>query len=282
LPRGRRQKPAASEGQEASIRPFWSGTITFALVSIPVNLFPANRDSHIPLRTLGPDGQPLKREYYSAETGTDVESGETVRGFETERGKYVTVTDEELERLEPEKSRDIDLRLFVKREEIPQLYFRRAYYLTPSAGAEKPYRLLSETMERTGRAGIATFVMRGKEYLVAIFADAGLLTAQTLRFTDEIRSPKDLGLTGKKKPPPRTMLRRFESAIAKQTKKSIDLKEMHDEYAVALLKMIEKKAARQKDVVAAEGSRRKPAHVVDLMEVLKQSLGEKTKSRKAA
>ena len=112
---------------------------------------------------LGPKGQPLKREYVGAETGTDLDRSATARGFEIGKGKYVTVSEEELERLAPEKSRDIDLRLFVAREEVSPVYFERAYFLTPADKSGKAYRLLAETMERKERVGIATFVMHGKE-----------------------------------------------------------------------------------------------------------------------
>jgi len=89
--------------QESTTRPIWSGTITFGLVSIPVNLFPASRSGHVALRMLGPEGTPLSRRYFSPKTGKDLESDEMVRGYEIGKEKYVVVTDEELERLEPEK-----------------------------------------------------------------------------------------------------------------------------------------------------------------------------------
>ena len=266
--------------REASVRPFWSGTISFGLVSVPVNLFPATRDSRVTLRMLGPDGEPLKREYVAADTGKELETAETVRGFETAKGKYVTVTGEELERLAPEKSRDIDLRLFVPRDEISPMYFNRAYFLTPADKSAKAYRLLAETMQRNERAGVATFVMHGKEYLIAIFAEQGILCAETLRFADEIRKPVDIGLPKKGKVSA-AIVRKFEKAIAGSEKKAIDPKEMRDEYAAAMLRLIEKKSAQHKDVVETE-TRRRPAKVVDLMEVLKQSLGQSKKPKRAA
>jgi len=231
---------------------------------------------------LGNDGEPLKREYVSGESGQDLESSETVRGYETAKGKYITVTDEELERLAPEKSRDIDLRLFTPRNEISPLYFNKAYFLTPAGKSAKAYLLLAATMERTGRAGVATFVMSGKEHLVAIFADHGILRAETLRFHDEIRRPEDIGLPKKKKAPPKRIVQSFQSAIAKLTKKTLGLSEMRDEYADAMLKLIEKKQARHKDIVESEAPQKRPAKVVDLMEVLKQSLSQSRKSKRAA
>jgi len=264
------------------VRPFWSGTISFGLVSIPVNLYPGNRDSRVSLRMLGPEGQPLTREYVGANTGTELDESATTRGFEIREGKYVTVSEEELERLAPEKSRDINLRLFVAREEVSPVYFERAYFLTPGDKSGKAYQLLAKTMERKERTGIATFVMHGKEYLVAIFAENGILRAETLRFADEIRTPHDVGLP--KRPGIRAAnVRKFETAIARATKKTIDTKEMRDEYAEALLKLIEKKRARNKDVIeTGEHGKRGPAKVIDLMEVLKRSLAQPGKTKRAA
>jgi DNA end-binding protein Ku len=278
------RKHGESEGPEAAIRPFWSGTISFGLVSIPVNLFPANRDSKVPLRMLGPDGTPLRRDYIGAERAQELEEPETARGFETAAGKMITVSDEELDRLAPEKSRTIDLRLFVPQEEISPLYYNRSYFLTPGDKSGKAYRLLAETMQRKSRVGVATFVMRGREYLVALVARDGILRAETLRFDDEIRKPAEVGLPKKTKVTAPTV-RKFETAIARAAKKSLDLKEMSDEYAAALLKLIKQKSSGNKDVLesrSGEPRRKQPAKVVDLMEVLKASLNQRGKSKRAA
>jgi DNA end-binding protein Ku len=220
---------------------------------------------------LGPEGTPLSRRYFSSETGKDLEDAEMVRGYEIEKEKYVVVTDEELERLEPEKSRDIDLRRFVRKDDIPPIYFEHAYFLAPAGGSVKAYQLLAETMERSGRAGIATFVMRDKEYLVAILAENGILRAETLRFADEVRSPKEIGL-----PKPARVskpgVQRFEKLIQRRSAKEISRDELQDERTEKLVRLVERKQAKDKDVVESETAERKPAKVVDLMEVLKKSL----------
>ena len=172
MPRTRR-KTTTDEEEQRGARPFWSGTLTFGLVSVPVDLYPGNRNSRISLRILGPDGVPLSRRYYSQKTDKDLDNDDMIRGYEIEKEKFVIVTDEELERLAPEHSRDIDLRSFVPLEQIPPIYFDRSYFLVPSSGSEKAYKLLAETMKNSKLAGLATFVMRGKEYLVAIFAENG-------------------------------------------------------------------------------------------------------------
>src|ERR1041385_2899096 len=206
-----------SSGEPTSPRPFWSGTISFGLVSIPVNLFPASRSSHVGLRMLASDGTPLRRRYFSGTADRGLGPEQMVRGFEIEEGKYVVVTDEELERLEPEKSRDIDLRRFVPQDAIPPMYFDRSYFLLPAETAGKAYQLLATVMEKSKRVGIATFVMRGKEYLIAILSANGILCAETLRFSDELRSASDIGLPEPRRADPK-LVRRFQKLITEKAK----------------------------------------------------------------
>ncbi len=275
MPPKRASRKKESTGGESRVRPFWSGTLTFGLVSVPVNLFPANQASRPPLRMLSPEGEPLARKYYSGKTERDLDADELVRGYEVDKGKYVVVTDEELERLAPDKTRDIDLTRFVKENSIPPLYFERGYFLTPAANSEKAYKLLVAAMEETGQAGIATFVMRGKENLVAIFADQGILRAETMRFADEIRSPADVGLPQKKKVMPATV-RKFETLISKKSKAAFSPTKLADEQTERLLKLVKKKQAKSGNVVQVESEGRDEGKVVDLVQLLKKSLSGKS------
>jgi DNA end-binding protein Ku len=268
------RKSAEPEEESAGGRPFWSGTLTFGLVSVPVSLFPATRTVRTSLRMLGPDGQPLARKYYAEKTGKDLDADETVRGFEIDKEKFVIVTDEELERLAPEKTRDIDLKQFVPAESIPPIYFERGYFLTPAAGSQKAYKLLAETMDQSGLAGIATFVMRGKEYLVAIFSDKGILRAETMRFADELRSPADVGLP-KKKEVAKASVTKFEKLIANKSKKQFTPAKLADKQTDSLLKLVKKKQSKRENVVKVEEEMDTDNKVVDLVKILKQSLGGK-------
>jgi len=224
---------------------------------------------------LSPEGEPLSRKYYSEKTERDLDADEMVRGYEIDNGKYVVITDDELDRLAPEKSRDIDLKTFVPEESIPPVHFDRGYFLTPAAGSEKAYRLLAETMEKGGKAGMATFVMRGKEYLVAIFADHGILRAETMRFPDELRSPSDVGLPKKKPKVPATTVHKFEKLISSKSKKQLSPARLKDEQTDRLLKLVKKKSAQRKNVVTVETEEREPGKVIDLVAVLKKSLTAK-------
>jgi len=241
---------------------------------VPVNLFPANRTSRAPLRMLSTEGEPLARKYYSEKTERDLDADEMVRGYEYEKGKFVVVTDEELERLAPEKTRDIDLKRFVPAASIPPVYFERGYFLTPDAGSEKAYKLLAETMDKEEKAGLATFVMRGKEYLVSIFSEHGILRAETMRFPDELRSPADVDLPKKKKVSP-ALVRKFEKAISSKSKKQLSERKLEDEQTQQLLKLVKKKAAHRRNVVEVETEQREQSNVIDLMAVLKKSLAGK-------
>jgi len=273
-----RKKTSDESANQRSARPFWSGTLTFGLVSVPVDLYPGNRTNRAPLRMLSPEGEPLARRYYSEKSGDDLQDDDMVRGFELEKDRYVIITDDELERLAPEQSRDIDLRRFAPLEEISPLYFDRSYFLVPSEGSEKAYRLLAQTMEKQKLAGLATFVMRGKEYLVAIFPEDGILRAETMRFVDEIRSPKEIGLPEKKKVSAATV-KKFEKLIMTHSATRFPLKDLKDEQTAKLLKLVEKKRKQRKDIVEVEVPEREEGKVVDLMEALKKSLAG---NRKAA
>jgi DNA end-binding protein Ku len=225
---------------------------------------------------LGPEGEPLARKYYSQKTERDLDADEVVRGYEISKDKYVAITDEELERLEPEKTRDIDLKTFVPEDSIPPIYFERGYFLIPEPGAEKAYKLLAETMEKTGHAGVATFVMRGKEYLVAIFADHGILRGETMRFADELRSPADVGLPKKKRVAP-AIVRKFERLISGKSKKELPRAKLKDDQTDRLLKLVKKKQAKRANVIEVEPEASENGKVIDMMEVLKRSLAGKRK-----
>ena len=268
----------ADRSEASAPRPFWSGTISFGLVAVPVDLYPANRRRRVSLRLLAPDGTPLARRYYS-QKGEEVSWEEVSRGYEVDEERFVTVGDEELEALAPEKTRDIDLSRFVDAAAIDPVYFQRGYFLTPSGDSTKAYRLLAAVMEKTGRAGIATFVMRGKEYLVAIFAEGGILRGATLRFADEIRGAEDVGL-----PEPGKVAKkevdRMAKAIRAAAAPGLDEDELVDEDSRRLLEVVERKREAGEDVVEApagaeegEDEDGEGADVIDLMEVIKRNLG---------
>jgi DNA end-binding protein Ku len=259
--------------QEAVTRSFWSGTITFGLVSIPVSLYAANRPGGVSLRMVSPEGTPLARRYFASRDDRELDADDIVRGYEIEKDRFVIVDDDELERLAPERTRDIDLRRFVKASDIDPMYFERAYYLTPAGNSTKAYRLLARVMEDTDRAGIATFVMRAKEYLVAIIAENGILRAETLRFADELRTPESVGLPEPAEPDA-AAVRRMEREIGKRAGQKLKKGELVDHSVERLMKVVRRKLRAGEDVVQVPEERREErgSEVIDLMEILKRSL----------
>ncbi len=256
-------------------RSFWSGTISFGLVNVPVSLYPANRSTSVSLKMIDQDGTPLSRKYYCPRENLPVASDEIARGYEIDDNSFIIIEDDELEALEPRKSREIDLRRFVKVHELNPVYFERAYYLAPEGNSNKAYRLLARTMEKKGRAGMATFIMRGKEYLVAIISEKGILRAETMRFHNEIRSPQDIGLPAVREGSAE-ITREFQEEIKRRRIDTFDPDILQDHQAERIKKIAGKKLKEDKDVVIhadPEGAQ-ESSNVVDLMEILKQRFKE--------
>jgi len=265
--------PEVEPEEEVQPHAFWSGIIAFGLVSLPVSLFPAHTGK-VSLKMVDGKGTLLKRQYFCDEENRPLERDEIVRGYELEKYQYVVVEDEELEALEPQKSREIDLKRFVPLSSINPIYFERAYFLVPDSDTTKAYRLLAKSMEDEHKVGIATFVMRGREYLIAILAEGGILRAETLRFHDELRTPEYIGLP-ERQPADKPLVQQMVAAIKKSMHKQLDLEQLSDQHAQLLMQHIEEKLKAGNDVVPAP---KEPepveaeSNVIDLMQVLKERL----------
>lgn len=278
--KAKRPTKEAKQSRPPGHRPFWSGTLTFGLVNVPVELFPGTRTSRVALRMLAPDGTPLARRFHCPEDDVDVPLDELLRGYKLDSGDYVVVSDEELEAASPEKSREIDLQQFVGIEQIPARLFERTYYLTPAGDSNKAYRLLAQAMEQTDLAGIATFVMRGKEYLVAILSQGGILRAVTLRFGDEIRMPDDIGLPKVKKGDAKAKTK-FTKVIKSHAAKDLASIDLSDEYAKLVEQLAKRKRRNHDNVITvtegAEDDAEEKAESVDLLDTIRQSLASAKK-----
>lgn len=266
---GKRAKP---EGR----RPIWAGTLAFGLVTLPVELYPTTRSSRASLRMVDDDGTPLKRRYFSQQDGELLEPDDIVRGYPVGDDKFVMVEDEELEALDPEHSRVIDLESFVPVEDIDPSYLERAYVLVPDSDAAVAYRLLVESIAEANRAGIATFVMRGKAYVVAIVSRGGTLRALTMRYHDELRTPEGVGLP-ELETADATEVARYEKAMKRLTENALNLTELEDRASQRLRKLAQSKLKKGQDVHKVDESEVEPeddeSPVVDIIELLKRSLG---------
>jgi DNA end-binding protein Ku len=172
-------------------RAIWSGVLSFGLVAIPVELYSAT-EAHRPAFHQFEEGtgDRIRYQRVNERTGDEVGYAGIVKGADIGGGNYVMLDQDELDSVAPGRSRSLDIHTFVDLDEIDAIYFDKTYFLGPGKEAAKPYVLLRDAMERSGKAAIASFVMRGKEYLAAVRADGGLLALETLFFADEVRDPR--------------------------------------------------------------------------------------------
>jgi DNA end-binding protein Ku len=262
-------------------RSLWSGSIVFGLVSIPVELHPAVSRDRPSLTTIDSDGMPLARRYFCSKHERPLDRDEIVRGHAGAGGEFATFEDEEIAELGPEASREIKLEQFTRRVEIPPFAADRPYILAPTETATKPYKLLAQVLGEEDMAGIATFVMRGKPYLISIVAEDGLLRAQTLRYHDELRSMDDLAEAPDVEPD-KKLVKSLTSAIGKLSEDELDLEELADVQARALRELAESKRERDEDVIEPQAEPQpEPGTVIDLMQSLKRSI-EQTKGARAS
>jgi DNA end-binding protein Ku len=254
-------------------RAIWSGVISFGLVSVPVRMFTATESKELKFHFLDRrDMAPIGYDKVNKETGESVDPDDIVRGFEVDKGRFVELTEEDIDRLDIELTHAIDICDFVSIDEIDPIYFRKAYYLLPQDGAEKPYRLLVKALEETGRVAIAKVVIRNKQHLAAIRPVEGTLVLETMYYADEVRQPEQA---------PRPQVREPEVEMAKTLIENLAAKwdpgKYHDRYRSELLDLLQKKAKGQK---LPEPSTEEGGEVIDLMEALRQSVAA-TKKRAA-
>lgn len=251
-------------------RTLWSGSLSFGLVSVPVQLVSAARDLDLHFHQLHEkDKKRIEQRRYCSEEEVEVGWEEVARSFDLD-GKQVVITDEELGSVEPRKTRTIEIEAFVDRADVDPIYFDHPYFLIPAGEADgtmRAYRLLAEVMDREGRIALGRFVMRTKEYLAAIRVRDGALELSTVRFADEIRDPGDVPTGGRK--PSRKQL---DNAIAviEELSTEWDPTSYRDCYRERLEHLIERKRKGAKIEPPQTESEPKPAS--DLMAALEQTL----------
>ena len=256
-------------------RPIWSGTISFGLVSVPVGMYSATESKELKFHFLHKDDlSPIGYDKVRKDTGEHVDPDDIVRGFEIEKGRFVELTEEDLDRLDIELTHSIDICDFVDIEEIDPIYFRKAYYLLPQDGAEKPYRLLLRALEESGKVGIAKVVIRKKQHLAALRPWNGVILLETMYFADEIRKPESVDSGGKLRSAEVEMAR----SLVDNLSDSFDPEKYDDTYRKELLDLLREKA--ETGEISAPDEEPEEAEVVDLMSALRESV-ERTKRQQA-
>jgi DNA end-binding protein Ku len=254
-------------------RAIWSGSISFGLLNVPVKLYSAVSKQTIRFRELREDdGSRIKHKRVAEEDGEEVPYEKIVKGYEVTPDQYIVITRDELDEIDPKKTRAIEIKDFVDLDDIDPIYFEHPYYLGPDKGAEKAYALLAKAMRDERKVAIARFVLRNKEHLAAIRPLDDVLTLTTMRFADEVVPPDQLDGV---EPADGRKLEKRELEMAKELIDSLsgDFKadEYRDEYREELLALIERKAQGKK-VVTQPSEEPKPTKAPDLMAALEESL----------
>jgi DNA end-binding protein Ku len=253
-------------------RSIWSGAISFGLVNVPVKLFSAVSRKTVRFHQLnGKTGSRIQQKRVDPGTGDEVPYEDIVKGYELTRDSYVIVTPDELDALDPERTRTIDIEDFVDQVDIDPVYYDHPYYLVPDKGAEKAYGLLLDAMRATGKVAIARVVLRSKEQLVAIRPADNVLMMETMVFHDEVVPPDTIDDLPEEKEL-KTSDRELKMArqLIDSLSSDFEPERYHDEYREKVLDLIERKA--QGEEIATQPEAPAPARVPDLMAALEASL----------
>ncbi len=257
-------------------RAIWRGTISFGMVSIPVNLYTATESHDVRFHLLHRrDGVRLKNVRWCPKDERAVPWDDVVRGFEYTKGKYLPVSEEDLDHLPVKSVHTVDLSDFVKLEEVAPIYYDKAYYLAPDEAGVKAFALLRQALQQTGRAAVAKVAIRDKENLCLVRPYEDVLSMETMFYANEIRSAQDIAADGAKVSPKELQMA---VSLIENLSDSFDPERYRDEYQAALKQVIK---AKVEGAPLPEAPTEKGGRVVDLMEALRASV-EQTRKKGGA
>ena len=257
------------------MRSLWTGAIGFGLVNIPVKLYSATQQSDLDLDMLDKkDHSNIKFKRVSEKTGKEVPWANIVRAYNYE-GNYVVLDDEDFKKASPEKTKMIEIAEFVEEKEVDSIYYETPYYLEPQKGGEKAYVLLRDALKKTGKTGVATFVLRTKESLALLKPSGNILLLQKIRYEEEVRATDELKVPDNAPKPAEI---KMAISLIDQLSTKFDISRFKDTYSSELMKLIEAKAKGKK--LPAPTMKVVHSTSKDLMEQLKASL--ETKRKKAS
>ena len=249
------------------MRAIWTGAIGFGLVNIPVKLYSASEPSEVDLDMLDKkDHAHIKFKRVNEETGKEIAWNNIVKGYKY-KGDYVILDDKDFEQASPKKSKFIEITDFIIEEEVDPVYYETPYFLGPEKSGAKAYTLLREALKKSGKAGIASFVLRSKEHLCILRPYKNAIVLNRLRFAEEVRDVSELTLP-KEKPKPAEL--KMALNLIDQLTTTFDIKKYKDTYTAELKKLIKAKASGK----TIKQPKMKVTHrkADDLMSQLKESL----------
>jgi len=256
------------------MRAIWTGAIGFGLVNIPVRLFSATESSDLDLSMLDKkDHAKIRFKRVNEETGKEVAWENIVKGYDYE-GKYIILTDEDFEKASAEKSKIIEINDFVNEDEIDGIYFEMPYFLVPDKSGERAYALLKEALLKTGKAGMATFVLRNKQSPAILRVYENVILLHRLRFAEEVRGTKEFDLPARNTIKPGEL--KMAISLINQLTDKFNIAKYKDTYTDQLMKVIKLKAKGSK-LPAPKHMKVVHSTARDLMSQLKESLGSKRK-----
>ncbi|MBI2820746.1 MAG: Ku protein [Acidobacteria bacterium] len=259
------------------MRPIWSGSITFGLVSVPVELHSALNSNDVSFNLLHKEcNSRIKQQTYCPVHDRTVERSELVKGYEYAKDRYVIMEESDFEKLEVAASRNIEVLAFVALDEVDPIYFNRPYFLMPEGDSQKTFALLFQGMKKAGKAALVRFVMRGKEYAGCIAPREKSMLLYILYHRDEVKDRKEFAFDYK------GSVREKEVTLAQQIIDNLSEpfhpEMLKDNYREKLLDILQQKAQGQ--AVTPAPAKRPPAKVINLMDALKKSVLETSKIRK--
>ncbi|NML60918.1 Ku protein [Massilia sp. RP-1-19] len=263
-------------------RSLWKGAISFGLVHIPVEMYPAVQNHTLDLTMLDRrDFSPVGFKRYNKNNQKEVSWDDIVKGYEYASGEYVVLSDEDLRRANPEATGTIDILAFVDAGQVPLLFYEQPYYLAPGKGGDKVYALLRETLRKAGKVGIARVVIRVKQHLAALVCVGDTIVLNTLRYADEIREAGELKIPASDAKAAQLSDKELKMAMALVEGMSEEWRpeEYHDTYREDVMALVEKKVAANETKAITMPGKEKAApssgNVIDLVALLQQSIGKK-------
>lgn len=252
------------------MRAIWKGSINFGLVYIPVSVYPATKEEKISFRQLRKsDLSPIRYKKVAEADQKEVPADEIVKGFEYEKGKWVTLSDEDFEKVQIESTHSIEITDFVEQSQINPKFFYKPYFLEPQKGGEKAYALLHKALTTSSRIGIAKVAIQKREYLAAVKPDGLFLILELMHFAQEVLEPESLNSGSERAVSPQEL--KMATALIDAMTSDWEPHKYKDQYQNALLQLIEEKAQKRAPAAKPAAARVQP-NVIDMVAVLQQSL----------
>jgi DNA end-binding protein Ku len=265
--------------------PIWNGVISFGLLHVPVQLYPGERSVDLRFRLLDSrDRQPIKYQRINTETGKEVPWKDVVKAYEYEKGSFVVVDEDAIKAAAPEATETVEIESFVEKAEIDPIYYEKPYYLVPGKRAEKAYVLLRETLEKTGKVGIAKVVLRTRQYLAMLMPLEKALVLNLLRFPEEVIDADEYSLP--EAAPAKHRVTPKEVEMAAQLVESMSAHwdpsrykdDFRDKVRAIIEELVEHEGAKKPLAKPTARKEKAATNVVDFMSLLKKSIESKKKA----